>query len=273
MTFPFCSLSARVHGYRHAEGWGYPGWHVRAIVSQGCSPGLERGASPEFCSSPNAVLSHPVTALAFLGMCTEERLAVANPVSACLPRGCGVCVLCSPAGRPVWMLAGCQQLAWVCFSLFSLKQGNNWWGEGQVLFRNYSLPQGASALQLFLTFLSVCVFPAQTREWRPSAPWRTCTPSRTWKGPRSCLCASILAAAKISWTQLGMWPLWRASFPCPRPQQLTEAQPRAARKPFPLSSPSPEGPGEGTERAWLCFLPCWAGWSLCSTGESCLQGV
>lgn len=25
MTFPFCSLSARVHGYRHAEGWGYPG--------------------------------------------------------------------------------------------------------------------------------------------------------------------------------------------------------------------------------------------------------
>lgn len=42
-------------------------------------------------------------------------------------------------------------------------------------------------------------------------------------------------------------------FPGPRPQQLTETQPKAARKPFHLSSPSP-----GTEEDWseacLCFL-------------------
>ena len=118
--WPFLSvsLSARVHGYRSAEGWGCTGWHVRAIGSQGCSPGLERSASPEFCSSPNAVLSHPVTALAFLGMCTEERLAVANPVSACFPMAVvSVCYAAQQDGQSECLLivSSLPEFVFLCF--------------------------------------------------------------------------------------------------------------------------------------------------------------
>lgn len=103
-------------------------------------------------------------------------------------------------------------------------------------------------MQLFLTLLSMCL-PSPDQRVASFCTLTDMHPEQDLEGAQELPLCVDPGSSKDFMDPAGYVTPVVCLLPMSRPQQLTEAQPRAARKLFHLSSPSPEGPREGTEQA------------------------